>query len=70
MIDKWIRKKNVDDLLAECEIQDDISGTSLSFYNNEVSREQNPHVFYSSCDHYQENEDEVQKPGEMPRQLC
>lgn len=65
LIDSWIHKKNVDDLLTECEIQDEVSNTSFSGYNRELSRrhQDSSRLFDSSHNYFKEDETEVRKPG-------
>ena len=63
LIDSWIHKKTVDDLLKECDIQDEVSSTSLTGYNKELSHhhQDSSSLFDSSPNNYEE--DEVRKPG-------
>jgi hypothetical protein len=55
----------VDDLLTECEIQDEVSNTSFSGYNRELSRhhQDSSRLFDSSHNYFKEDETEVRKPG-------
>ena len=66
MIDSWIQKRHVDELLAECEIQDEVSAIQLlQGCNKELAHHEkgSSSLFDLSHNNYNNDEDEVQKPG-------
>ena len=65
LIDSWIHKKNVDELLAECEIQDEVSSITSPGYNKGINchEKDGGSSLYDLSHNYREDEDGILKPG-------
>lgn len=71
IIDSWIQTKNVDDILAECDVEDEVHSIPLACYDKPPLSEyshynnRNSSSLLDSTNLYNEVEAKIQKPGEV-----